>query len=909
MSNYFSGLRAKMLLALALGLVLLFGSIFFVARTVLLEGYAKLEKDKTLIQINSASSLLNEQYEQLSVSVKDNAHWDDLYEYTRNLNPAFIKSSFSDATFSNVKVNAIFIVNADGKIIFQKGLDYINEKSWHIPDLLVQAVTKGGVLIDPAKSNQSGLFWTPDGICIVSAFDILDSNEKGPRRGTLVMVRLLDQTLIQHIENILGTKLSVMSLRKDEIASISSSLAKERIAVIPLDDRQVAGFALVDAIGGDAQLLLSTVSDRKIFEQGKSSLKFLYWAAVLAALLLAAFSWLLNKLVITRLANLNDSVKRIGESADTSNRVKASIGNDEVSSLAHGINGMLERLDATQQALQFEKERAQVTLTSIADAVITSNNNGLVLYMNIAAERLTGVDSTYASGKSLQSLFHLMAEDKTTVVNSTWLTDSSSSLIEAILTRSDGQEFVISKSASSLYDSSGMLFGTVTVLHDVTTLRALSSQLNYQARHDELTGLINRYEFDRKAQAAINEAASGDYVHCLAYLDLDQFKIVNDTCGHMAGDVLLKDLATHLKAKLRNSDTLARLGGDEFALLLMGCSLDKAQEIVNGLLQIVQDYRFTYDSKVFKVGASIGLIEIPPKHNYTLSDLISRVDSACYAAKGDGGNRVHVYRPDDMQLKNNNNQLQWVSRIHTALLRNQFVLYMQPLKSLQTNTEKHCELLIRMQGDDGALYPPGVFLPAAERYRLMPLIDRWVVAEALAAIARKGPNFNTVCAINLSGQSLSQDDFLDYVITQIKHHKVNTKWLCFEITETAVITNLDKARQFMQALRKLGCRFSLDDFGSGMSSFAYLKNLEVDFLKIDGMFVKGIVNNKIDRAMVDSINQVGHVMGLHTIAEFAENKDIIQALKDINVDYAQGYGVAMPELFEPVESSASAYKK
>lgn len=900
MSNYLNGLRAKMLLALALGLILLFGLIFFVARTVLLEGYAKLEKDKTLIQISSATSLLNEQYEQLSVTVKDNAHWDDIYKYTLNQNPAFIKSSFSDTTFSNLKVNAIFIVSGEGKVIFQRGFDYIKEKTWYIPDVLAQAVRKGGILIDPTKSNQTGLFWTPNGICIVSAFDILDSNEKGPRRGTLIMARLLDQRLIQHIESILKAELSVLDMRKDEIASISSSLNKQRTAVIPLDDRQVAGFALIDAIGGDIQLVLRTVSDRKIFEQGKFSLKFLYWAAILAALLLTAFGWLLNKLVITRLANLNDRVQRIGKSADTSNRVKAFSGNDELASLAHGINGMLQRLDESQLALQFEKERAQVTLTSIADAVITSNINGIVLYMNTAAELLTAVDSAYASGKSLQSLFHLMAEDKTTVVDSAWLTDSSSSLNEAILTRSDGQEFVISKSASSLYDSSGLLFGTVTVLHDVTALRAMSTQLSYQARFDDLTGLINRYEFNRKAQAAINEAASGTHVHSLAYLDLDQFKIVNDTCGHTAGDVVLKELATNIKAKLRISDTLARLGGDEFALLLMGCSLDKAQEIVNGLLQTVQDYRFTYDNQVFKVGASIGLIEISPNHNYTLSDLISRVDSACYSAKGDGGNRIHVYQSDDMQHKNHNYQLQWVSRIHAALEQNQFVLYMQPFKSLQANVEEHCELLIRMRSDEGILYQPGSFLPAAERYRLMPLIDRWVVGEALAAIARKGENFNTVCAINLSGQSLSQDDFLDYVITQIKQHRVDTKRLCFEITETTVITNLDKARQFMQALRKIGCRFSLDDFGSGLSSFAYLKNFEVDFLKIDGMFVKGIVNNKIDRAMVESINRVGHVMGLHTIAEFAENEDIIQVLKEIGVDYAQGYGVAMPELFEPV---------
>ena len=889
-----------MLLALALGMVLLFSLMFFVARTVLLEGYAKLEKDKTLIQINSAKSLLEDQYEQLSASVKDNAHWDNIYQYASDRDPAFIKSSFSDATFSNIKVNAIFIVNTEGEVLFGKSFDYANQKSWHIPDLLAQAVRKGGVLIDPAKNSQSGLFWTPEGICIVSAFDILDSNEKGSRRGTLIMVRLLDQALIRHIETILGTKLAVMDMRQDEIANISSSLRMGRAVVLPLDDRSVAGFALIDAIGGDVQLVLSTVSDRKIFEQGKSSLKFLYWVALLAALLLAAFGWLLNRLVITRLANLNNSVKRIGSSANTSNRVKAFAGNDEMASLSHGINGMLARLDEAQDALQYEKERAQVTLSSIADAVITSNIKGLVIYMNAAAERLTGVDAEYANGKSLQTLFHLMTEDKTKTVDSAWLTDIASNEAEVLLERSDGQAFVISKSASPLHDSNGVRFGTVTVLHDVTMLRAMSSQLSYQARYDELTGLVNRYEFDRKAQAAIDEAASGQHTHCLAYIDLDQFKIVNDTCGHMSGDVLLKELALNLKAKLRGSDTLARLGGDEFALLLMGCSMDKAQQIVKGLLQVVQDYRFTCNNKVFKVGASIGLIEISPSHTYSLSDLISRVDSACYAAKGDGGNRIHVYRPDDIQLKNHNSQLQWVSRINAALEHNQFVLYMQPMAGLQANSEQHCELLIRMQGDDGTLYPPGSFLPAAERYRLMPQIDRWVVMAALAAIARKGANFKAVCAINLSGQSLSQEGFLDYVIAQIKLHKVDAKRLCFEITETAVITNLDKARQFMQALRKIGCRFSLDDFGSGLSSFAYLKNLQVDFLKIDGMFVKSIVGNKIDRAMVDSINNIGHVMGLQTIAEFAENEEVIQVLKELGVDYAQGYGVAMPELFEKV---------
>ena len=891
-------LRTKMLLAMAAGMLLLFALIFFVARTVLLDGYAKLEKDKNNIQVNSAISLLNEQSNQLNSSVRDNAHWDDIYHYIVTRNPAFIKSSFNDATFTNLKVNAIFVVNNAGEPLYRKGLDYASGKPWHIPDMLEQAIKTGGTLIDPAKSSQSGLFWTPEGICIVAAVEILDSNEKKPRRGTLIMVRRLDQTLLKHIETILGTKLSVEAMRDDEIMVLSPHLIKGENVVIPMNNNQVGGFALVGVIGGDTKLVLNTIGDRKIFEQGQSSLKFLYWAALLAAILLGAFSWLLDKLVLSRLAHLNKNVLQIGESAATSGRVIDFSGNDELASLAQGINSMLQRLEESQYALQFEKERAQVTLSSIADAVITSDDKGLVIYMNDAAERLTGITISNAAGQSLQSLFHLMTEDKTASLDSAWLTDAASAFNEVLLARVDGQTFTISKSASPLHDAKGLLFGTVTVLHDVTLLRALSQQLSYQARYDALTGLINRYEFDCKAQAAIEDVASGSRAHCLAYIDLDKFKIVNDTCGHAAGDFLLKQLAEHLKAKVRSSDSLARLGGDEFALLLMGCSLDKAHDIVNSLLQAVQDYCFTFEGKVFKVGASIGLIEIRSDQNHTLGDLLSRVDSACYAAKSDGGNRIHIYRADDRLIEDRNSQLQWVSRINAALEHNQYVLYMQPLAGLKMNDEQHCELLIRLQGEDGKLYLPGSFLPIAERYHMMPQIDRWVVNAALTIIARKGPAFKMVCAINLSGQSLSQDGFLDYVINQIKLHKVNAKQLCFEITETAVITNLNKARQFIQALRAIGCKFSLDDFGSGLSSFAYLKNLSVDIIKIDGLFVKAIENNTIDRAMVESINNIGHVMGLQTIAEFAENDAIINMLKEIGVDYAQGYGVAMPALFE-----------
>ncbi len=893
----FNGLRAKMLLALMLGMILLFALVFFVARTVLLDGYSKLEKDKTNIQINSAISLLNEQSNQLSSGVRDNAHWDDMYQYMLTQNPAFIKSTFNDITFSNTKINAIFIVNNDGDALYKKGLDFASGKPWHIPDNLEQAIRKGGTLIDPAKNSQSGLFWTPEGICIVSSVDILNSNEKEPRRGTLVMVRLLDQALIQHIDTILGAKITVEAMRDDEIAYLSPNLIIGEKVVKPMSNSQIAGFALVNAIGGDTKLVLSTVGDRKIFEQGQSSLNLLYWASLLAALLLGAFSWLFDKLVLTRLTHLNENVQRIGESATSSGRIEDLSGKDEISSLAHGINGMLQRLGEAQHALQFEKERAQVTLAGIADAVITSDNKACVLYMNNAAERLTGVMSSEAIGKPLQSVFQLMSEDKTTPVDSAWLTDANSNQDEVVLERTDGSTFSISKSASHLYNDNMELFGTVTVLHDVTMLRSLSTQISYQARHDQLTGLVNRYEFERKLQEAIEDTATEERMHCLAYFDLDQFKIVNDTSGHNAGDMLLRQLASLLSAKVRSSDTLARLGGDEFALLLNGCDLDKAHEIVNGLLQVIQDYRFNADDKVFKVGASFGLTKISIDHALTMSELFSTVDTACYAAKIAGGNGIQVYSHDDDTLKQRTSQLEWVSLIHLALEKNDFVLFAQRVKGLMPGAEEHDELLIRMRGENEKLYLPGHFLPTAERYHLMPQIDRWVVNEALSIIARKGKSFKSVCAINLSGQSLADDDFLNYVMQKIKQHGVDAKQICFEITETAVISNINKARQFMHALRAIGCKFSLDDFGSGMSSFAYLKNLEVDFLKIDGMFVKTIVSNKIDRAMVESINNIGHVMGLKTIAEFAENQEVIDMLQEIGVDYAQGYGVEMPKLF------------
>ena len=902
--KHFKGLRTKLVIMVAISMLALFATQFIAARALLLKGYSQLELDKTLIQIGSAVSLLQDQSQQLDGIVSDWAQWDETYQHIITPNPVYIESNYGPDSFRHLNINAVIIVGLKGEVLFKRGFDAESGKPWPIPKIIEQAAAKGGALLGSTsgKGHVSGLFWTPEGICFISAFDILPSNGQGSANGRLIMVRDIDQSLVRHIEKIVDAHITIETLASqdlsaDKLTAGAKIQAQGGMTVTPLHDQEVAGYALIKNIGGPDQLIVRTVGDRRIFEQGKFNLHFLLWSMVLIALMLVVFSWLLNKLVLSRLTRLSENVRCIGDSPTTA-RIEELSGNDELSRLADGINGMLERLDQAQYALHFEKERAQATLAGIADAVITSDTDRRVTYMNKAAEYLTGVDPSEARGKTLQSLFSLMSEDKSTPIDSAWLIDPANDFDEAILNRADGQEFVVRKSTAPLSDPNGSYFGAVTVLHDVTAIRSLSKQLIFQARHDALTGLINLYEFDRIAQKAIEDTSTEKPTHCLAYIDLDQFKVVNDTCGHMAGDMLLRQIASQLKDKMRSSDTLARLGGDEFAVLLTGCDLDKGYKVIQGLLQVVQEYRFTFDDKVFKVGASIGLTEITPHYSCTLSELLSTVDSACYAAKEEGGNRIHVFRPDDKDLKQHNCQLDWLSRIHQGLEKNQLVLYVQRMKTLKVGAEQHCELLVRMQDDDGTLYPPGHFLPVAERYHLMPLIDRWVIREALSIIARKGANFPDICAINLSGQTLSSEGFLAYVIDLIKTYNVAPQRLCFEITETAVIANLDKAQQFMRVLRQMGCRFSLDDFGSGLSSFAYLKNLDVDFLKIDGLFVKAIVNNKIDRAMVESINHVGHVMGLQNIAEFAENDDIIKILKEIGVDYAQGYGVCKPELFQ-----------
>jgi len=555
-----------------------------------------------------------------------------------------------------------------------------------------------------------------------------------------------------------------------------------------------------------------------------------------------------------------------------------------------------------EEALFREKESAQITLQSIGDGVVTTDEECNVEYMNPVAEGLTGWKVDDATGCPIDDVFRGFHEETCEPLENPLSVAirrnrSIKSVRPTLLIRRDGNELYIESTASPIRNDKGDVSGGVLVFHDVSEARELNRRLSYHASHDILTGLVNRREFENCLERALKSAKARETSYALCYLDLDQFKIINDSCGHNAGDALLSQLGALLKSKIRWRDTLARLGGDEFGLLLEACSLEEAMRTAELLREAIRDHKFTWDERTFSLGVSIGVVPISAA-NEDVASLLSAADSAAQAAKEAGRNRVYSYQEHDIDLMRRRREMRWAARINNALEDSRFELFRQTIRPLQEpESGTHFELLLRMRDENGTLVSPDLFITAAERYGITPNIDRWVVEHALRWLVSEADERErlSMCSINLSGQSLTDDDFLPYVIQQFQHSGIDATKICFEITETAAVGSYAQASRFINALKELGCKFALDDFGTGLSSFGYLKHFPVDFLKIDGSFVKEILHDPIDREMVRSINEIGHLTGKKTIAEFAENREIITMLKGMGIDYAQGYGVAEPE--------------
>ncbi|MDT8386509.1 MAG: EAL domain-containing protein [Thiogranum sp.] len=556
-----------------------------------------------------------------------------------------------------------------------------------------------------------------------------------------------------------------------------------------------------------------------------------------------------------------------------------------------------------EQRLQNERERAQITLHSIGDAVITVDHLGRIEQMNTVAEQLTGFTLKQIRGRPSDEVLELAHE----APGLPMLAPLAGALSRGEVARSDGDALLvhpnnsrlaIQYTAAPIHDPNGTVTGAILVFRDVTDMRKLTHQLEHQARHDELTGLFNRREMEACLERELAEVRRyPDKISWLCFMDMDQFKLINDTCGHAAGDELLKQIASILALRLRAVDLVSRIGGDEFAWLISDCSRETAVGIVESIRYAIELQHFSWEDKTYSPTASIGMTPVTPCGGNPI-DLLSAADAACYVSKESGRNRLHVYEQNDVYIERRTGEMEMVHKLNGALERDGFTLYGQLIKPLADGTCRlHIEILLRMLGEAGAPVLPGAFIPAAERYNLMPRIDRWVVSNTLRQFsAAVGPDFHHSCCIciNLSAQSICEDGFLPFVLAELKHSSLPPADVCFEITETAAIANLSKAMKFIGAVTRTGCQFALDDFGSGLSSFAYLKNLPVNFLKMDGCFVRDMMVNPIDQAMVESISQIGRLMGMETIAECVEDPAVIDLLRQVGVDYAQGYAVGHP---------------
>ncbi len=559
-----------------------------------------------------------------------------------------------------------------------------------------------------------------------------------------------------------------------------------------------------------------------------------------------------------------------------------------------------------EQAIYAEKDRAQVTLQSIGDAVITTDGHARIDYLNPVAERLTGWSLEEARGRPIGEVLQLIDESTRKPVAYTLdrVLQAGETTVPSdrnVLVNRRGEELAIQDTASPIRNRDGTAIGSVIVFDDVTKERRLKRALSYQASHDALTGLINRREFDVRLESAVTAAQRGEGEYVLLYVDLDQFKVVNDTCGHSAGDRLLRDITSLLQTRVRASDTIARLGGDEFGLLLERCSLEQAERVADSIRQAIHNYRFLWGANSLSVGASIGVVRIV-RETTSAASVLSAADIACYAAKDGGRNRVQVYERD--HGTNRHREMQWVGRIARAVEDARLELYAQRIIRASPLTgdvarlvgePPFFEIMVRLRDEDGSLVPPSEFIPAAERYNVMVMVDRWVVNRAIEMLERclsQGRRLPVV-AVNLSGTSINDEDFLEFVLARLGEERV-ARALCFEITETAAVASLSKATYFMRELKARGCRFALDDFGSGVSSFVYLKTLPVDFLKIDGQFVGNVATDIVDRSMVEAITKIGAAMRVATIAEKVESAEVLTVLKQIGVDYIQGFHLAEP---------------
>ncbi|MEX1200815.1 MAG: EAL domain-containing protein [Methylophaga sp.] len=647
-------------------------------------------------------------------------------------------------------------------------------------------------------------------------------------------------------------------------------------------------------------LMLTSITAYQIFTQAQ-------WQALPYFLLFGLYAYFGFMLSLARRANRNiiDGLK-----LQEKNQALLDDLSWEVAQRESMIESRTTELREANQQLS-ENRAHMVKLSSAVEAspngIMITNREGIIEYVNPRSEQISGYSLQESIGKTprlFKSAFTTKGACK-----SMWRTimDGQEWVGELENKRKNGEAYWARIYVAPIKNQQQQITHFVAIQEDVTEARALASELSHRVRHDDLTGLINRSEFERRLADLVAETQHSDAQHALCFLDLDQFKVINDTCGHIAGDELLRQLSLQLGNLTRKHDTLARLGGDEFGILMEHCDVQQASRVADDIRKVVESFQFVWESQIFTIGVSIGMTRID-QQTVNATEILKQADSACFAAKRSGRNCVYLYQDDDAQLVEQAGEFRWVNEIKEALNQSRMALFVQPIISLQAGRKQRYEVLVRLRTRQGKLIMPGAFLPTAERFNLSERVDRWVIDEAINWLNKYHQQLPDIehLAINLSGASLGNRHLLEHIVQMLSNAQFKPQLISFEITETAAIANLREATFFINSLTELGCQFALDDFGSGLSSFGYLKNLPVNAIKIDGMFVRDIIDDPFDAEMVKAINDIGHVMKLETIAEFVENAEILSKLQEIGVDFVQGFHLGKPQPIDGILDADNA---
>lgn len=874
-------LRYQIRSMFCVSLVTLIGVFYATSSTILSRSLAKVEKQDAEQLVTGVVGVFNQHIEDFSNRRVDWSAWDDTYKFIQDSNQKYISSNLTNEQIAILDVNLVIYVNSQGKVIFGTGFDLNSKQKTRIPGTISKSIEPNNILLQRSTHNNSlaGIISTTDGLMLISSQPILNSQGRGAVRGRLIFGRYIDAKVTDNLSKTTRLTLTIHSLNNSistELQTARANIsAKNPIIVNSLNEETIAGYTFLKDIHDRPAAILQVNHSRDNYQiQSQKSLGYLLISLCIIGLLFGSIAL-----------------------------------------------PMLERLLIFYHERQEREQRYRAVVTQASEGIILVDaNNKSFIEANNALINLLGY-----SWQELQkmTLYDVIASDRQHIDEAiTNIAGTNAPLVGEWQFCHKGNVLVdVEFSANAIsYEEKDAL---CIVLRDIRTrkqaevaLRESEKRLSWQATHDPLTELLNRRAFEQSLEQALLSTKSSPQQHILCYLDLDRFKIVNDTCGHLAGDELLKQVSNLFQSSLRKTDTLARLGGDEFGVLLYDCPLFRAIKIANTLRERISQFTFSWRESTFSIGVSIGIVAINAKFQ-SLDMALSAADTACYTAKNKGRNQVHIYHNNQDELANKSQEMQWGLIIPQAIANNNFRLCYQKIVPIEDSDVKqeHCEVLLRLEDKSGNIILPIDFLPAAEKYNLMQQIDRWVIATLFAHLEQQYQtvwescpikNLPSLYAVNLSGASINDVQFFDFVQQQFASTRIPPEIICFEITETIAITNLDKAAELINKLKLIGCRFALDDFGSGMSSFAYLKALPVDYVKIDGAFVQEILKNAIALEMVEAIKRIAVVMGIQTIAEYVENDEILQKLQSLGVDYAQGYAIAKP-CFLDISSQKSKF--